>query len=58
MAIAASSRHLSLTPITFVKDMRQTLIEKNEDVLKIIAFDKNGPEQLKEVTGVLEKWGI
>ncbi|MDT2573003.1 Cof-type HAD-IIB family hydrolase [Enterococcus raffinosus] len=57
MAIAASSRHLSLTPITFVKDMRQTLIEKNEDVLKIIAFDKNGPEQLKEVTGVLEKMG-
>jgi len=57
MAIAASSRHLSLTPITFVEDMRQTLIDKEEDVLKIIAFDKNGPEQLKAITGELEKIG-
>ena len=37
--------------------MRQTLIDKEEDVLKIIAFDKNGPEQLKAVTGELEKIG-
>ncbi len=56
-AIAASSQHLSLTPITFVEDIRQTLFASDEDVLKIIAFDKNGPAQLKGITGELEKIG-
>ncbi len=56
-AIAASSQHLSLTPITFVDDIRQTLIASDEDVLKIIAFDKNGPAQLKGIAGELEKIG-
>lgn len=57
MAIAASSQHLSLTPITFVEDIRQTLATNNEEVLKIITFDKKGPEQLKGITGELEKIG-
>ncbi|MGF2943028.1 Cof-type HAD-IIB family hydrolase [Enterococcus xiangfangensis] len=56
-AIAASSQHLSLTPITFVDDIRQTLIASDEDVLKIIAFDKKGPAQLKGIAGELEKIG-
>ncbi|MEG0372431.1 MAG: Cof-type HAD-IIB family hydrolase [Enterococcus sp.] len=57
MAIAASSDHLTLTPIDYVENIRQTLKETGEDVLKIIAFDKNGPELLKEVTIELEKIG-
>lgn len=57
MAIAASARHLALTPITFVEDLRQTLADQQEEVLKIIAFDKNGPEKLKGIAHRLEGLG-
>ncbi|REC33355.1 HAD family hydrolase [Enterococcus pseudoavium] len=57
MAIAASSEHLSLIPVTYVENIRQLLIDKKEEVLKVIAFDKNGPEKLKAVSEKLEQIG-
>ncbi|WP_407857506.1 Cof-type HAD-IIB family hydrolase [Enterococcus hailinensis] len=57
MAIAVSSEHLALTPLTYVDNIRQVLKETDEEVLKIIAFDKHGPDTLKAATLELEKIG-
>lgn len=57
MAIAATAERLTILPITYVEDMRQTVIDNNEEILKVIAFDKNGPIKLQAMTDKLNALG-
>ncbi|MGM0213378.1 Cof-type HAD-IIB family hydrolase [Enterococcus sp. AZ109] len=57
MAIAATAERLTILPITYVDDMRQTVLDNDEKILKIIAFDKNGPAKLKTITEKLNTLG-
>ncbi|GCF94425.1 haloacid dehalogenase [Enterococcus florum] len=45
--IAQTSSMMTILPIDYVADMRKTVIENEEEILKIIAFDKHGPATLQ-----------
>lgn len=56
-AIATTSKEMLKLPLTYVENIQQQVLAADEEVLKIIAFDKIGPEHLAPIRAKLHALG-